>query len=520
MPHVDVHVCDDAGAAYGIPDGMRLVPHDESRLDPVDVLARERDTALPAGFEARRGGMRQVPSDRDELYAVLLYKQRMSQQLRRWQLMNTETLITFGIALVLIPAAVIPYVRHIRAQEKKARKKFEEAKIAGLQAAVSMHPHINATACIGCGGCTDVCPEGDVLGVIDGKAVLLHGSKCVGHGLCAEACPVGAIVMMMAAPGRSADLPILNEHFETTVRNLFIVGELGGMGLIKNAITQGKKVVEHIATRPRAANGGYDVIVVGAGPAGLAAGLTAQASRLKYAVLEQGDAGGTILQYPRRKIVMTSPVELPLWGKVKLTEASKETLLELWQQVLVKTQLKVNTNEKVLDISDAGGYFSVKTASGEYPARHVVLALGRRGTPRKLGVPGEELAKVTYRLIDAETYKDCDVLVVGGGDSAVEAAVGLALHGTNRVTLSYRKAEFTRLKERNARRLDEFKKKNAVNVLLGSNVKAIGEKDVRIETSDGMKTLPNDYVFIFAGGEMPFEFLKKAGIRFQEQVVA
>jgi len=434
--------------------------------------------------------------------------------------MNTETLITILIAVVLIPAAVVPYIRHIRAQERKARKKFEEAKIAGLQAAVSMHPHINATACIGCGGCTDVCPEGDVLGIIDGKAVLLHGSKCVGHGLCAEACPVGAIVMMMAAPGRSADLPILNENFETTVKNLFIVGELGGMGLIKNAITQGKKVVEHIATRPRVTNGTYDVVVVGAGPAGLSAGLTAKASRMKYAVLEQGDAGGTILQYPRRKIVMTSPVELPLWGKVKLTEASKETLLELWQQVLVKTQLKVNTNEKVLDISDSGGgHFTVTTALGEYPARHVVLALGRRGTPRKLGVPGEELGKVTYRLIDAETYKDADVLVVGGGDSAVEAAVGLALHGTNRVTLSYRKAEFTRLKERNSKRLEEFTKKNAVKVLLGSAVKEITEKEVQIETAQGMNTLPNDYVFIFAGGEMPFEFLKKAGIKFQEQVV-
>lgn len=434
--------------------------------------------------------------------------------------MSTESLITLSITIVLILSALIPYVRYVNGKEKIARKKFEDAKIAGLQAAVSMHPHINAIACIGCGGCVDVCPEGDVLGIIDGKAVLVHGSKCVGHGLCAEACPVGAITMMMAAPGRSADLPILTENFETTVRNLFIVGELGGMGLIKNAITQGKKVVEYIASRPHASDGMYDIAIVGAGPAGLSAGLTAKANRLKYVILEQGDAGGTILQYPRRKIVMTSPVDLPLWGKVKLTEASKETLLDLWQQVLAKTQLAVNTNEKVLDIREPGGHFVLKTPVREYTAHHVVLALGRRGTPRKLGVEGEGMSKVTYRLIDAETYKNCDVLVVGGGDSAIEAAVGLALHGTNRVTLSYRKDEFTRIKERNARKLDEFRGRKSLNVMLGSQVKQIGEKEVRIETAEGVTSIPNDYVFIFAGGEMPFEFLKKAGIKFQEQVVA
>jgi thioredoxin reductase (NADPH) len=431
-----------------------------------------------------------------------------------------ETLITLLIALVVISAAVVPYLRHVRGQERRAREHFENAKITGLQAAVSMHPHINAMECIGCGGCVDACPEEDVLGVIDGKAVLVHGSKCVGHGLCADACPVGAIVMMMAAPGRSADLPLLNEHFETSVRNLFIVGELGGMGLIKNAITQGRTVVEHIASRPRSSDGAYDVIVVGAGPAGLAAGLSAKENKLKCLVLEQGDAGGTILQYPRRKIVMTSPVELPLWGKLKLTETSKESLLELWQQVLTKTQLKINTGEKVLDIKSLDGHFAVTTPVTEYRAHHLVLALGRRGTPRKLGVPGEELGKVTYRLIDAETYRDCDVLVVGGGDSAVEAAVGLALHGTNRVTLSYRKPEFTRLKDRNAKHLEEYRKRKALNVVLGSNVKEILEREVRIETAEGVRVVPNDYVFIFAGGEMPFELLKKAGIKFQEQVVA
>lgn len=433
--------------------------------------------------------------------------------------MSEDTLITLIIASVIIPAVVVPYFRRYRKKERDAQQRFANAKIAGLQAAVSMHPHINALTCIGCGGCVDACPEGDVLGVIGGKAVLVHGSKCVGHGLCADACPVGAITMMMAAPGRSADVPLLTNHLETSVKNMFIAGELGGLGLIRNAITQGRTSVEYIASRQRVTDRAYDVAIIGAGPAGLAAALTAKANRLAYVLLEQGDPGGTILQYPRRKIVMTSPVELPLWGKLKFREASKEALLEVWQQILCKTELKVNTNEKVLDIKENGDRFTITTARGEYIAAHVVLALGRRGTPRKLGVPGELLPKVTYRLIDAESYKNCSALVVGGGDSAIEAAVGLALHGTNRVTLSYRKGEFSRLKERNVKHLEEYVKRKAIDVVFNSQVTQILPQEVHLDTPAGVKVVPNDYVFIFAGGEMPFEFLKQIGVRFQNQVL-
>jgi thioredoxin reductase (NADPH) len=434
--------------------------------------------------------------------------------------MADDTLITLALAALVIPGVVVPYWRKHRRIERAARERYEKAKIAGLQAAVSMHPHINALSCIGCGGCVDACPEEHVLAIIDGKAVLENGAKCVGHGLCAEACPVGAITMMMAGAGRSADLPILNELLETTVPNMFIAGELGGMGLIRNAINQGKKTVEAIAARPRPKNAGYDVAIVGAGPAGLAAGLAAKAKGLRYILLEQGDAGGTVLQYPRRKIVMTSPVDLPGWGKLKLTETSKENLLEIWQQILVKTKLTVNNNEKVLSIQKQGENFVIASAKEQqYTAGSVILALGRRGTPRKLGVPGEELSKVAYRLIDAESYQNCDVLVVGGGDSAVEAAMGLALQGTNRVTVSYRKSEFSRLKPRNVERLAEDVKRKAITLIFNSEVKVILHKEVQFATPEGDKTIPNDYVFIFAGGEMPFEFLKSVGIRFQETIL-
>ena len=433
--------------------------------------------------------------------------------------MSTDHLITLLITAVLVPGAVLPYLLKHKRKERHAREGFEKAKVAGLQAAPSMHPHIDALNCIGCGGCVDACPEEGVLAVIEGTAVLVNASKCVGHALCAEVCPVGAITMMMAAAGKSANLPILNEHLETSVKNIYIVGELGGLGLIKNAINQGKKTVEFIASRPRVANVVADVAIIGAGPGGLAAGLAAKAKGLKYLVIDQGEAGGTILQYPRRKIVMTSPVDLPLWGKLKLTEVSKESLLEVWQQILQKTQLKVNANEKVTAIQREGDHFVITTAKQQYSVANVVLALGRRGTPRKLGVPGEELSKVTYRLIDAETYQDNDVLVIGGGDSAIEAALGLALQGTNRVTLSYRKSEFSRIKARNKEHLDEYVNKKALNVLLSSEVKLILHKEVHIETTEGLKVLPNDYVFIFAGGEMPFEFLQQVGIKFQNQLV-
>jgi putative YpdA family bacillithiol system oxidoreductase len=427
--------------------------------------------------------------------------------------------ITLIIGVVLIAATMVPYIRGLKRKERMALQRFEELKVSGLHVATTMHPHINAISCIGCGACVRACPEEDVLAIINNKAVLVHGAKCVGHGLCAEACPVGAIDMLMAPPGRSADLPVLTPSFETTVPNLYIVGELGGIGLIKNAVTQGKAVVEHIAGQPRSENGSYEVAIVGAGPAGMAAALAAQERRMRYVVLEQGDIGGTILQYPRRKIVMTSPVELPLWGKLKIRETSKESLLEVWTEIIEKSGVRINTNEKVLDISRHDSEFTVTTSKQEYRVRTVVLALGRRGTPRKLGVPGEELPKVMYRLIDAATYQGCDLLVVGGGDSAIEAAVGLAVQGTNRVTLSYRKGEFTRIKDRNAKHLEEYVKKKKLKVIFNSEVQQILEDRVVVRTAEGTKELENEWVFVFAGGELPFEFLKKVGIQFQAQLV-
>ncbi len=431
-----------------------------------------------------------------------------------------ETLITLGVTLLLIAATVIPYIKRFHKKETKAREKLHQMKISGLQEAMMVHPQIDAIQCIGCAACVRACPEGEVLGMIEGKATLIHGAKCIGHGLCAEACPVGGIQLLMAKPGRSADLPMIDDNFETNVPGMFIIGELGGLGLIKNAITQGTKVIRHIGTLENSSvDDVYDVAIIGAGPSGFAAGVTSIEQKLRYIVLEQGDVGGTVYQYPRAKVVMTSPVEFPLWGKIKLTETRKEALLELWQKIIDKTGLKIRTNEKVTNIVKSEEYFSITSTSQEWKSKYVVLALGRRGTPRKLGVEGEKLHKVFYRLIDASTYQNNHILVVGGGDSAIEAAVGLASQKNNVVTLSYRKDEFTRIKERNRNHIDDFIKRNKINVIFNSEVMEIREDNVVISMQSEGKVFKNDFVFIFAGGELPNEFLKKVGIQMHMQQI-
>jgi len=384
----------------------------------------------------------------------------------------------------------------------------------------AQHPHIDATQCIGCGACVEVCPEGDVLAVIAGKAAIVNAHKCIGHGLCAEACPVGAITIVMASPSVGADMPQLNPQHETSVPNVYIAGELGGLALIKNAVNEGRDCVDTIAgrvlgiKRGRTMPGVLDVCIVGAGPAGISASLRAIERKLSYITLEQDEFGGTVAKYPRQKLVLTSPVEFPIHGKFNKLKISKEEILRFWQKIHKQAGLTVNTCEKVETIQkDADGAFVIETNKGRYRAWTVILALGRRGTPRKLGVPGEELSKVMYGLIEAEAYTDAHILVVGGGDSAVEAALGLAYQRGNTVTLSYRREEFSRIKERNAQRIAEGAKRGKPQVVFNSQPVEILPKAVRLDVAGTTQEIPNDYVWVFAGGMPPSEFLGKVGVQ-------
>jgi putative YpdA family bacillithiol system oxidoreductase len=431
--------------------------------------------------------------------------------------------LVMDLALVLV--LVLAIGKHLFRTGKRERAARISAQHHGLSddGPKAQHPHIDVTWCIGCGACVTACPEGDVLAVVGGKAGLVNGAKCIGHGLCADACPVGAIEIVMAPPSMTADLPALSPEYETSIPNLFVAGELGGLALIKNAVNQGRDCVDQVAARVaglrRTRIGGVvDVCIVGAGPAGLSASLRAVEKKLSYVTLEAEDFGGTVAKYPRQKLVMTSPVEFPIHGKFNKLAIGKEDLLAFWHKAARKAGLQVNTFERVENIRlEPDSAFTIETAKGRYRALAVIIAIGRRGTPRKLNIPGENHAKVMYSLLDAEAYTDQRILVVGGGDSAVEAAMGLAYQKGNKVTLSYRKDVFSRLKDRNEKRIRDCMRKGQLQVLFNSQPLEIKPDSVTLQVPGGRRELANDYVFIFAGGTPPNAFLEKVGVQMGNQ---
>jgi thioredoxin reductase (NADPH) len=429
--------------------------------------------------------------------------------------MNSAMLLVYGAPLALIWGW---YLRRQQRVEHRSVTARQRSAAAGLAEPASLHPVIDTVRCIGCGSCVKACPEQPehhVLGLIGNKAQLVSPSDCIGHGACRSACPVDAITLVFGSAQRGIDIPLLSPSFESTVPGIFIAGELGGMGLIRNALSQGMQAVNAIHKhRPRTRGAGaLDLLIVGAGPAGFAASLTALSHGLKFATIEQDSLGGCVFQYPRAKMVMTSPVTLPLVGRLRFGHTSKEALLEFWRGVERKMNLPMHYGERVESIGREGDGFLVRTTRGEHRAASVLLAIGRRGTPRKLDVPGEELPKVVYRLVDPEQYKGQDVLVVGGGDSALEAAASVAENGGRQVTLSYRGDAFSRAKPRNRERVAAAARSGRLQVLLESQVRRIEPSSVVLAFQGRELELANDAVIVSVGGILPAEFLQKVGVQ-------
>ena len=425
--------------------------------------------------------------------------------------MSDGTLIALsGIFLSLL--VMLPFARAQRRRERASSAAAQRAHDYGLHEPVTMHPMIDPMRCICTSNCVAVCPE-EVIGIRDGRAVAIAAGSCIGHGLCERSCPMDAIQLVYGTEKRGVELPRLRENFETNVPGLHIVGELGGMGLIGNAFEQGSQCVRWIARHKSRHDADFDIVIVGCGPAGLSAALHAREHGLRYLALEREDVGGTVRHYPRNKVVMTRPVKVPGFGKLDFQEISKEELISLWEQIVERTSLEVETGRRVERVERrTPESFVIATDVAEWSAHKVVLAIGRRGIPRKLGVPGEAATHVAYALREPEIFRDQSIVIVGGGDSAVEAALALSAQPGNRVVISYRGAAFSRIKEKNRSALTAAISEGVVKVIYESQVTEILHDHVRLATVNGRLTIPAERVFVFAGGELPSRFLKQCGI--------
>ena len=391
---------------------------------------------------------------------------------------QTESILIYSAAIILCVVVVALYLRRKSRESGIVDEKIRRAKEDGLHEPLSLHPVVDENRCIQTGACIAACPEHDILGIRNGKATIINASQCIGHGACFHACPTEAISLRIGTEKRGVELPHVNQNFETNVNGIFIAGELGGMGLIKNAVEQGRQAVENIIkTINKNHKANYDLIIIGAGPAGISGSLTAKKHGLKFLLLEQDTLGGTVFTFPRKKIIMTSPMDLPLFGKIKLFETSKAELLDLWQAVLKKNNISVSENSKVESIYSEDGIFKVTTLNGDhFSSARILLAIGRRGTPRKLGIPGELKEKVAYRLLEPEDISGKHIIVVGGGDSAVESA--LLLSDNNHVILSYRNEVFNRIKPLNSMALNKAVASGKIEVRLKTNLVSIEDDHI------------------------------------------
>lgn len=432
--------------------------------------------------------------------------------------MMSDGAIIGALALGLTAVTLIPALRTLWREERETDVTEARALDYGLDEPATLHPVVDPNLCIGTGNCVDVCPEDKVLGFRNGQAFAIAPASCIGHGVCERVCPMEAISLVFGTRERGVDLPRVRDDFQTNVPGLYVIGELGGMGLIRNAFEQGRQCIEgiaRVADRGQLRSGELDLIIVGAGPAGLAASIHARKAGLRFAVLDrEPEPGGTVRHYPRKKLVMTEPVKVPGFGTVGAREIRKEELVFLWDRIVRKAELPFHGNTTVRRVVREADAFTVETEGQALRARRVILAIGRRGVPRRLGVPGEELPNVQYAIAEPEAFQGDRVLVVGGGDSAVEAALALSgVPGTS-VNLSYRRDRFSRIKPANRERIEASLGGGRIGVHWTTTVGAIEPDRVRLVSGErGAYDVGTDQVFIFAGGELPTAFLRSSGVQ-------
>lgn len=382
---------------------------------------------------------------------------------------------------------------------------------------------LNDDRCTGCETCIDACPT-NVLALVSHKSRVVQFADCVQCEKCARVCPTQALAMHLIGDEPPAiKVPDIDRHFQTKVPGQYLIGEVAGKPLVKNAANLGRMAVEHIAqsglvAKPRPTETDVDVVIVGSGPGGLSAALTCERRGLSYVVLEKERMmAATVLRYPAGKPFMAEPHDCRNVSLLPVFDTSKETLVDTWKQLVSQLGVRVQLDEAVDSVERGSDGFTVTTRKATYTGQRVVLAIGVRGKPRTLKVPGEERRKVHMLLEDPADHRGQRVLVVGGGDSALEAAV--ALCGVDaEVTLSYRKKGFNRAKAKNRSEVEALVAAGKLTVLFGSNVTAIGATDVTLKLADGAsKTITNDASFILIGADPPAKWLRKHGVELIER---
>ncbi|KAA3595568.1 MAG: 4Fe-4S dicluster domain-containing protein [Calditrichaeota bacterium] len=432
-----------------------------------------------------------------------------------------DNLIIIAVAVLLVLIIVLPYIRNKKKESEKNAELLNQVYEPDESEIGTFKPVIDRDICVGCASCVNACDVGGTLAIVNNKSYLVNPKACESHGNCAKACPTGALQLFEVGQPRMQEVPEFDKQsYESNLKNVFIIGELTGTGLIKNALTDGQLVIEKILSKKdfkRSENAEiFDIAIVGSGPAGLSAGLACIKNELNYVIIEQNDIANTIRNFPRKKLLLSEPVRIPMYGTLWAGDCSKEELIEIWDKTIQISGIKINSHEKLNSLTQENGHFVLETSKANYKANHVLLALGKRGTPRKLGVVGEELSKVTYKLQDAETYKNEKIVVVGAGDSAIEAAVSLANQNTNNVTLVNRNNHFNRAKEKNKNNILSYAESGKIEIFYNSSLNEISENKIKINLEDKVIEKENDSVLIFAGGELPNKFLKSIGVNVVE----